>query len=190
MNRASTQMAERPSSNIHNYFLRSASSTVVVPSQYAASSEASGSPRSDRSAESPDAHRTIKKKPSIWNIFSRTSKKKESGDVQAGGMSISNVSSMSVNVPVPRVHQIPVQSRSLRSQQSMHTLRSQTSIPTLRSARSQYALRRPSGMQVFEDESMFSDESEGEVSVSWVTSTGLRRAGLDDDDDETMGLAK
>lgn len=79
--------------------------------------------------------------------------------------------------------------RTLRTQQSMHTLRSQTSTPTLRSARSQYALRRrPSGMQIYDNDSIFSDESEGEsVSVSWITSTGLKRAGVDEDDEMTLG---
>lgn len=74
--------------------------------------------------------------------------------------------------------------RPLRSQMSLHTLRSPQSPSRLRAVKSHYALRLPGGVPHFDTDSIFSDDSEGEVSVSWITSKGLRKVGLDMDEDE------
>lgn len=196
--------------NLSRHYLRSVSSSTTNSPEVCVtgSDNVSNSPGSDRSLDSPKNGRALKKKGSIWNIFSRRKTSTvEENTKDTLDVHLSPISNKSVaNTLSFEDSFLPLSARSsssqracgpfysntrtLRSQQSLHTLRSQASTPTLRSARSQYALRRPSGMQYLDNDSMFSDDSDTEMVVSWVTSTGLRRAGLSDDDEVMIELRR
>lgn len=206
------------SSSIHQYFLRSTSGTGRE-ARDARNTNVSNSPCSNAS-ESPPPERRLKKKSSIWSMFTRGSRKPSAAsvnsvsDCQGNGSnapeSMSNISMSSVNMPIASLNQSTIQvdklspslhelmhidtkmtgiihsthgDLNLRSQRSFRTFRSDGSFPIFRNAKSQYLPRRP---HAFDCDSIFSDDSEGDVSVSWVTSTGLRKVGMDDDEDDEI----
>lgn len=225
------------SSGLHHYFLRSTtsgSSDAGAGGQWSSESSVQSSPSSVdgrlRAASPTLPGRTLKKKKSsIWSMFSRGSRKasapsvlqqdnqqQEHGLRQDLGMTLSNMSNMSIDIPAagssssstaslqcpPRLSsRLPsgecsggggYGGTSLRSQRSMNTIGSTSTVATartLRSAKSHFTLRLPAGVAHFDTDSIFSDDSEG--GVSWITSTGRRKVGLDfEDDDDMMDLRR
>lgn len=214
-------------SGLHQYFLRSTTTSVGSPlSEDPHAAEVARCSQGSAASEG----RALRKKTSIWSMFSRGGRKVSEPVISApitsdsgGGMYTQSSMPLTINVPSPTQTTISARDRaspsprlnnvmslgamltagaeesaatwsppsrlpSLRAQRSMQTLRSQCSTPTLRSAKSQFGLRQPS-KRWLDTDSILSDDSD-EVSVSWVTSTGLRKVGLDLEDETMLDLSR
>lgn len=220
---SSSASSAASNSRLHQYFLRS--TTTSAGSPLSGDLHASRAEQDQQQTCAAPEGRTLRKKASIWSMFSRGGRKTNEPSISApimseAGASMFSQKSVPLTIDVPSPTQVTITANdraspsprfnnvmslgamlaagteesmgatsppnrlpSLRAQRSMQTLRSQCSTPTLRSAKSQFGLRQPS-KRWLDTDSILSDDSD-EVSVSWITSTGLRRAGLDLED-ETM----